>query len=121
MTLKESKLMILQFTTGLIIIFVGGVHLAAQSFLGVTGYENSIEFSLVISRYKDLLMAGLLEALLVTVTFHSLNGLRIMLTEWRQGEFWEKSVKYGLILVGVFLIGLGSYTVLAVNTLTLGE
>ncbi|MFQ6134801.1 MAG: succinate dehydrogenase [Nitrososphaerales archaeon] len=111
---RESSIRLLHYATGVLIAVFGAVHLATHSFLGVEGYADSLRYLSVIGRYKDPLFAFTLEALLVTVAYHGLNGTRVILLEFRQGERWDRVVTWLLVAVGILVVAYGTRTVLGV-------
>ncbi len=104
--------MLLHYVTGVLIIVFGAVHLATHSFLGVEGYADSVQYLSIVGRYRDPLFAFTLESLLVTVAYHGLNGTRVVLLEFRQGERWEKAVNWLLVTIGLLVVAFGTRTVL---------
>lgn len=109
--------MFLHYATGVLIAIFGVVHLATHSFLGVEGYAESLSYLSVIGRYRNPLFAFSLEALLVTVVYHGLNGTRVILLEFRQGKRWDRAVTWLLLLIGLLVVAYGTRTVLGVYLL----
>lgn len=110
--LSESSVRLLHYATGVLIVVFGAVHLATHSFLGVEGYAGSLQYLSVIGRYRTALFAFTLEALLVTIAYHGLNGTRMILLEFRQGERWSMAVNWLLVAVGILVVAYGTRTVL---------
>lgn len=110
--MRTSSSMLLHYVTGILIILFGAVHLASHSFLGVDSYSGSLRYLSVIGRYRDPFFAIVLEALLVNVAYHGLNGLRMVLLEWRQGERWDKAVTWLLVSTGLIVVAYGTTVVL---------
>ncbi len=117
--MKEKNIMLLHYITGLAIIIAGGIHLATV-FL-VSPYHLSMEFDnhpfAVLSVYRNLLLAGSLEALLILVTFHGFNGLRIILQELYQGKTYSKLVTLLLTVIGLAVVVYGTRTILIAHQL----
>ena len=61
-------------------------------------------------------MPGLLEIMLILLSVHGFNGLRVILLELRQGPSYEKAVSYGCVAAMIGLIAYGSRTIIMVNT-----
>jgi len=110
--MKESSIMLLHYTTGILIAVLGGVHLATHSFLGVTGYFDSLNYGSVTGRYNDSLFSIVLELLLINVTYHGLNGFRIILIEVWNNNKWTRIVNWSTLSLGVIVIIYGTIIVL---------
>lgn len=108
---RESSYRIFGYLSGLLIVIFGAVHLATHSFLGVEGYSDSLRYISVIGRYRNPIFAFTLEMLLLTVTYHSLTGIRAVLLEYRQGEKWGKIITSAILISGVGLIFFGTIIV----------
>ncbi len=117
--MRESTIMLLHYFTGLGILIAGGVHLATL-FLTAPVEQNlqfyGISFA-VLSIYRNPLLAGSLEVLLITVTFHAFNGLRVILLELYQGDTWSKVVNWLLIFLALVVMVYGTRTVLIANSI----
>ncbi|HEY4698864.1 MAG TPA: hypothetical protein VIH27_00625 [Nitrososphaerales archaeon] len=109
--MKESSIMFLHYATGILIAVLGGVHLATHSFLGVTGYLDSLSYGSVTGRYNDLLFSIVLELLLINVTYHGLNGFRIILAEFWNNNKWTRIVNWSTLSLGVIVIIYGTIIV----------
>jgi succinate dehydrogenase / fumarate reductase membrane anchor subunit len=112
--MREARIMLLHYATGVAAVILVLMHLLARVTLPFT---ESLTFAHVLSNYRDLLYSSTLELLLITVVIHGANGLRIILIEWRQGHIWESIVKWGMTSVAVALIILGTRTVILARLL----
>jgi succinate dehydrogenase / fumarate reductase, membrane anchor subunit len=65
------------------------------------------------------LYALLLESILVLISIHGFNGLRVMLLELRQDKIWEKFVILSTLAAMLVVIGYGTRTIIIVNGLNL--
>jgi succinate dehydrogenase / fumarate reductase, membrane anchor subunit len=65
------------------------------------------------------LYALLLESILVLISIHGFNGLRVMLLELRQDAIWEKFVTIFVLAAMLVVIGYGTRTIIIVNGLNL--
>ena len=99
-----------------------GTALAAVALVAVhvlmrltQGFAESLEYESVIANYKFLPYAGMLEIILILLSIHGFNGLRVILLELKQGRAYEKAVSYGCIVAMIGLIAYGSRTILMVN------
>jgi len=79
------------------------------------GYAESLEFESVLANYKFIPYAIMLELILVLLSIHGFNGLRVILLELKQGRIYEKAVSYGCFAAMIGLIAYGSRTIIVVN------
>ncbi len=79
------------------------------------GFAESLEFESVLSNYKFVPYAIMLELILVLLSIHGFNGLRVILLELKQGKTYEKAVSYGCLAAMVGLIAYGSRTIIVTN------
>ncbi|MEE8132087.1 MAG: succinate dehydrogenase [Nitrososphaerales archaeon] len=107
--MRESQIMNIHYITGLAAIVLVGIHI---SFRLIVPYGQSLEYANVIANYQNLPYAIVLELILVTVSIHGFNGLRIILIEWRQGIKWEKGVTWACVTATIGLIAYGSRTII---------
>ncbi len=112
--MRESQIMLLHYITGLGILIAGAIHLTVIFLLG--NYDANLAFSgstySVINVYKNALLVTSLWALLALVDFHALNGLRVILIEFRQGVRWQRTVTWLLGVLGVLVLIYGTRTIL---------
>jgi len=79
------------------------------------GFAESLEFESVLANYKFVPYAIMLELILILLSIHGFNGLRVILLELKQGRIYEKAVSYGCIVAMIGLIAYGSRTIIVVN------
>ncbi len=79
------------------------------------GYAESLEFESVLANYKFVPYAIMLELILVLLSIHGFNGLRVILLELKQGRTYEQAVSYGCLAAMIGLIAYGSRTIIVVN------
>ena len=79
------------------------------------GFAESLEYDSVIANYQFLPYAGLLEIILILLSVHGFNGLRVILLELKQGRTYEKAVSYGCVAGMITLIAYGSRTIFMTN------
>ena len=113
--MKESTRMLLHYATGLGILVAGGIHLFTVFLSGP--YLQNLAFASVIAVYKNIILAGSLELLLLFVDYHALNGIRVILIEFHQGAKWERGVSWTLSVAGILLLIYGTRTILIANAL----
>jgi succinate dehydrogenase / fumarate reductase membrane anchor subunit len=102
----------IHYITGLAAVVLVGIHV---TFRLIMPYGQSLEYENVIANYKNMPYALVLELILVTVAIHGFNGLRIILVELRQGEHWEKGVKWACVAAVIAIIAYGSRTIIMAN------
>ena len=79
------------------------------------GFAESLEFESVLANYKFVPYAIMLELILILLSIHGFNGLRVVLLELKQGRIYEKAVSYGCLAAMIGLIAYGSRTIIVVN------
>lgn len=109
-TLKESRLMLVQYVTAVAAVVLVAFHLMMQGVL--TPYMTAISFGNILSIYRNLFYTVFLEFLLVVVLVHGFNGARIILHEWRQTEAWSRWVDVGAVVAVVVSVGYGTRTII---------
>ncbi len=75
-------------------------------------FSDSLQYQNVIANYHFLPYALMLEVLLVLLSVHGFNGLRVILLELKQGSTYEKMINYGSLAAMAILIAYGSRTIL---------
>lgn len=111
--MKESQIMKIHYGTALAAVGLVAVHVL---FRLTQGFSESLEYESVIANYQFLPYAGLLEIILVLLSIHGFNGLRVILLELKQGRRYEKAVSYGCIVAMIVVIAYGSRTILVAST-----
>ena len=99
-----------------------GTALAAISLVAVhilmrltQGFAESLEYENVLANYKFIPYAVMLELILILLSVHGFNGLRVILLELKQGRIYEKVVSYGCLAAMIGLIVYGSRTIIMTN------
>ena len=110
--MRESVIMKIHYGTALAAIALVAVHVLMRV---TQGFAESLEYASVIANYQFLPYAGMLEIILILLSIHGFNGLRVILLELKQGRAYEKAVSYGCIAGMVGLIAYGSRTIIMVN------
>lgn len=110
--MRESIIMKIHYGTALAAIGLVAVHVLMRV---TSGFAESLEYANVIANYQFLPYAGLLEIILILLSIHGFNGLRIILLELKQGPSYEKAVSYGCLAAMIVLIAYGSRTIIMVN------
>ena len=111
--MRESIIMKIHYGTALAAVALVAVHILMRL---TQGFAESLEYESVIANYKFLPYAGMLEMILILLSIHGFNGLRVILLELKQGRRYEKAVSYGCFVAMIALIAYGSRTIIMVNT-----
>lgn len=74
-------------------------------------FQESLTYESVIANYEFLPYALMLELILILLSVHGFNGLRVILIELKQGSVYEKSVTYGCLVAMAAVIAFGSRTI----------
>ncbi len=110
--MRESIIMKIHYGTALAAVALVAVHILMRL---TQNFAESLEYSSVIANYQFLPYAGMLEIILILLSIHGFNGLRVILLELKQGRAYEKAVSYGCVAAMVGLIAYGSRTIIMVN------
>ena len=107
--MRESVIMKIHYGTALASIAFVAVHILFRLTQG--SFADSLEYESVIANYQFLPYAGMLLVILILLSIHGFNGLRVILLELKQGRTYEKSVNYGCIAAMTIVILYGSRTI----------
>jgi len=107
--MRESIVMKIHYGTALGAVALVAVHIMIRL---TQNFSESLQYENVLANYEFLPYALLLELILVLISVHGFNGLRVILLELKQGARYEKSVTYGCIAAMVAVITFGSRTIL---------
>ena len=66
----------------------------------------------MVANYEFLPYALLLELILVLISVHGFNGLRVILLELKQGQVYERAITYGCLAAMITVIAYGSRTII---------
>ena len=108
--MRESHIMKIHYLTALVAVGFVIIHIMIRFPHG--SFANSLEFESVIANYKSIPYAVVLEAMLILISVHGFNGLRIILLELKQGSTYENAVTYGCLAAMIALIAYGSRTII---------
>ena len=106
----------IHYITGILALFVVAVHILMRL---VVPYSSSLEYAHVVANYHNIFYAILLESILVLISIHGFNGVRVILLELRQGKIWENSVTITTIIAMIVLVSYGTRTIILANGLGL--
>ena len=74
--MRESTIMKIHYVTGLAALLTVAVHVMMRV---ITPFSMSLEYENVVANYQNILYSLLLESILILVSIHGFNGLRVML------------------------------------------
>ena len=107
--MRESLIMQIHYGTAIASVSLVAMHILLRF---TQKFDESLQFDNVLTNYSFLPYALLLEAILILITVHGFNGLRIILLEFKQGAIYEKLVTYSCLISMVILITYGTRTIL---------
>ena len=107
--MRESVIMKIHYGTALGSVALVAVHIL---FRMTQGFSESLQYENVLANYQFLPYAGMLEIILILLSIHGFNGLRVILLELKQGPSYEKAVSYGCVAAMVAVIAYGSRTII---------
>jgi len=110
--MRESTIMKIHYGTAIAAVALVAVHVLMRL---TQGYAESLEFESVLANYKFIPYAVMLELILILLSIHGFNGLRVILLELKQGRVYEKAVSYGCLAAMIGLIAYGSRTIIVIN------
>ena len=110
--MRESLIMKIHYGTALGAVALVAVHILMRL---TQNFAESLEYANVIANYQFVPYAGMLEIILILLSVHGFNGLRVILLELKQGRMYEKAVSYGCVVAMLGLIAYGSRTIIMVN------
>ena len=110
--MRESHIMKIHYGTALAAVGLVAVHILMRM---ADDYHESLQFANVVANYQFIPYAGLLEIILILLSVHGFNGLRVILLELRQGPSYEKAVSYGCVAAMIGLIAYGTRTIVMAN------
>ncbi len=107
--MRESHIMKIHYLTALVAVGFVIIHIMVRV---MQWFSDSLLFDNVIANYKSIPYAVVLEAMLILISVHGFNGLRIILLELKQGSTYENAVTYGCLAAMIVLIAYGSRTII---------
>ena len=107
--MRESHIMKIHYLTALVAVALVIVHIMVRV---MQGFSDSLLFDNVIANYQFIPYAIVLEAILILISVHGFNGLRVILLEVKQGRVYENAVTYGCLAAMIVLIAYGSRTII---------
>ena len=112
--LRESQIMKIHYLTGIISLFVVAIHIL---FRLIMPFGQSLVYQNVVSNYHNIFYAILLESILVLISIHGFNGLRIILMEIRQSPRWDSIITILVLISMISVITYGTRTIVIASGL----
>ena len=107
--MRESVIMKIHYGTALGAVALVAIHIL---FRMTQNFTVSLQYENVIANYHLLPYSLMLEVVLILLSIHGFNGLRVILLELKQGIGYEKIVNWGCISAMAVLVACGSRTIL---------
>ncbi len=99
--MKESTIMKIHYGTALAAVGLVAVHILMRL---TTGFADSLEYENVLANYRSVPYVVMLELILILLSVHGFNGLRVILLELKQGRVYEKAVSYGCVVAMIIIV-----------------
>ncbi len=80
-------------------------------------FGQSLSYPNVIANYQNIYYVLLLESILILISIHGFNGLRIILLELKQTPWWESTVTILVLISMIGVIAYGTRTIVIANGL----
>lgn len=107
--LRESQIMKIHYLTGICAVFFVAIHIL---FRVVMPFGQSLEYQNVIANYHNIYYVVLLELILIFISIHGFNGLRIILLELKQSDWWESTITILVLAAMIGVIVYGTRTII---------
>jgi len=107
--LRESQIMKIHYLTGICAVFFVAIHIL---FRLTMPFGQSLEFHNVVANYHNIYYVILLELILVFISIHGFNGLRIILLELKQNQWWESTITILVLAAMIGVIAYGTRTII---------
>jgi succinate dehydrogenase / fumarate reductase, membrane anchor subunit len=109
--LRESQIMKIHYLTGICAVFFVAIHILFRIGMGMS-FNESLEYHNVVSNYHNIYYVILLELILVFISIHGFNGLRIILLELKQNQWWESTITILVLAAMIGVIAYGTRTII---------
>ena len=112
--LRESQITKIHYLTGILALFAVAVHIL---FRLIMPFGQSLLYQNVVSNYHNIFYALLLESILILISIHGFNGLRVILVELKQSAKWESTITILVIIAMIGIIAYGTRTIVIASGL----
>jgi len=107
--LRESQITKIHYLTGILALFAVTIHIL---FRLIMPFGQSLEYENVVANYHNVYYVILLESILVLISIHGFNGLRVILLELIQSTRWESIMTILVLLAMIGVIAFGTRTII---------
>ncbi|MDQ2685160.1 MAG: succinate dehydrogenase [Thermoproteota archaeon] len=107
--LRESQIMKIHYLTGICALFFVAIHIL---FRLIMPFGQSLEYENVVANYHNVYYVILLELMLVFISIHGFNGLRVILLELKQTPWWESTMTILVLAAMIAVIAYGTRTII---------
>jgi succinate dehydrogenase / fumarate reductase membrane anchor subunit len=112
--LRESQITKIHYITGVLALLAVTVHIL---FRLIMPFGQSLEYGNVVANYHNIFYVLLLESILVLISIHGFNGLRIILLELKQTPWWDSAVTILVLIAMIGVIAYGTRTIVVASGL----
>jgi succinate dehydrogenase / fumarate reductase, membrane anchor subunit len=112
--LRESQITKIHYLTGILALFAVAVHIL---FRLIMPFGQSLLYQNVVSNYHNIFYSLLLESILILISIHGFNGLRVILVELKQSAKWESTITILVLIAMVGIIAYGTRTIVIASGL----
>ncbi len=112
--LRESQITKIHYLTGILSLFAVAIHIL---FRLIMPFGQSLSYENVVANYHNIFYVILLESILVLISIHGFNGLRIILIELKQSPKWESTITILVLISMVGVIAYGTRTIVIASGL----
>jgi succinate dehydrogenase / fumarate reductase membrane anchor subunit len=112
--LRESQITKIHYLTGILALFAVAVHIL---FRLIMPFGQSLLYQNVVSNYHNIFYALLLESILILISIHGFNGLRVILVELKQSAKWESTITILVLIAMIGIIAYGTRTIVIASGL----
>ncbi len=109
--LRESQIIKIQYLTGILALVFVTVHIL---FRLIMPFEQSLEYHTVIANYHNIFYVFVLESILVLISIHGFNGLRVILIELKQTRkpWWDPTITIVVLIAMISVVVYGTRTII---------
>lgn len=112
--LRESQITKIHYLTGILALFAVAVHIL---FRLIMPFSQSLLYQNVVANYHNIFYSMLLESILILISIHGFNGLRVILVELKQSAKWESAITILVLAAMIGIIAYGTRTIVIASGL----
>jgi succinate dehydrogenase/fumarate reductase cytochrome b subunit len=119
--MRETKYWTWFILAGIVILFLGGLHMTTVHLNGVVGIFNptgtdAVDWRNVAYRGRSLFFTVTYIVLLAAVLYHGFYGLRTILLELGLTKSTQRKLTASLWVIGIILFAIGTFAAIAAKT-----